>query len=180
MALANDATNPTVITLVLRDEDGVELTKDFVVPAAVWSPTTGLIADLKTIRDNLVTAFATIYDGLIYRAFIRLSQTDDTSDVGPANSKHSEVASVVFRLNTAGKYATYEIPAPDIGIFSGPTVPQRNVIDTQDGGLTAFAELFSDADGVFTISDGETITDTTAEQVKGGKRLSRKLKLPTS
>lgn len=180
MTLAVDGTNPTVVTLVLRDANGVEVQKEFYVPTAVWDPATGLIADLKTIRDNLVTAYGAIFDGLIYRAFITLKQTDDTASVGPAGSYFTQAASVVCRLSTAGKLATIEIPAPDIGIFNGPTPPNSNQIDKADAGLLAFTEMFSLTDGVFSISDNERITDTSADQVKGGKRISKRVKQPVT
>lgn len=180
MTLIAEPTNPTVITIVLRDENGVELNKEFYVPTSVWNPATGLIADLKTIRDNLVTAYAAIFDGLIYRAFISLRQIDDTATLGPANSDFTQAASVVVNLSTAGKTATIEIPAPDIGIFTGATPPNSNQIDKADTALLAFTELYSVTDGTFTISDGEQVTDTSAEQVKGGKRISKKVKLPTT
>lgn len=180
MTLANDANTPTRITLVLRDENRVEVKKEFLVSTSAWDPATGLVADLKTIRDGLVTAYGNVSGALIYKAFITLAQTDDTAIAGPANSRISDAASVVVNLEDAPKQATIEIPAAVIGLFTGTTGKNRNKIDNQDAALLAFTELFSTTDGSFTISDGETITDTSAEQVDSGKRIVKKVKQPLS
>jgi len=177
MALAAD-TKPTRITLILRDENAREIAKEFPVPAAVWDPATGLIADLKTIRDNLVTAFGNNTNALIYRAFITLAQTDDTLELGAAGSNLTDTASLVLNLSTAGKQTGYLFPAPVIGMFTGATGKNRNVVDTQDATLLTFTEMLSLTDGKFTVSDGEKLTDTSAEQVASGKRISRKIKAP--
>lgn len=171
MALAND-TNPTSIKLVLVDESGNSVTKTFYVPTTVWNPATDLWAALQTIRDNLVTAYNAVTDALILRAFVTVSQSDDTSILGAANSEVENIASVVANLETAPKKATLQIPAPAIGIFQGTTGSPKNIVDIADADLLALIAQYQTTGGKFVLSDGETIADTTP--LKSGKRIHRK------
>jgi hypothetical protein len=178
MALITDPTTPTTISLVLRDENAREIVKEFQVPTAVWDVSADSIGALTTIRNTLVTALNAITNGLVYRAFITIKQVDDTLELGVAGSDLSDAASLVLNLETAGKKAGYILPAPVIGVFAGATGKNRNLVDVADGDLLTFTELFSTTDGSFTLSDGEQVTDTSAEQVASGKRISRKIKAP--
>lgn len=178
MTLAISPQNPTVITLLLRDINAREIKKEFFVPVTVWDPATDLLADLYTIRNTLVTEFAPISTALIYRTFVTLGQTDDTDTFGPAGSDLTDAASLVLNLSSAGKQASYILPSPNIGVFVGDTGKNRNIVDVADADLLAFVELMSLTDGSFVISDGESVTDTGAEQVSSGKRIARKIKAP--
>lgn len=169
--------DPTIITLVLRDISKRESHFEFVVPTAVWDPSTGLIADLKTIRDNLVTRFGAVTNSLIYRAFITLKQTDDTDTLGPAGSNLTEGAAIVCDLATAGKLTTIVLPDPVIGIFQGSTGVSRNNVDVADSDLNLLLDKFQTTGGTFTLSDGEYLLDTANPATKG-RRTVRKVKAP--
>lgn len=176
VALQNDPTKPTTITVTLIDENYVTVDREFIVPTSSWDPTTGLIADLKTIRDNLITELNPITNALVLKATININQTDDTSVVGPDNSRMGDQAQLTLVLDSASpKYANYLVPAAADGIF-GATGKNVNVVDTSDADLLAFLEFFTTTDGVFTISDGETLDDTTL--IVSGKRVYRKFKAP--
>ena len=75
-------------------------------------------------------------------------------------------AKIVGRPNRS---ATIDIPAPNIGIFTGTTGPARNVVDLADTALQTFLQLF-DGSGPITVSDGESIIVTSAV----GKRIHKR------
>ncbi len=171
MTLALDS-NPTVIKLVLRDEAQNSVTKEFVVPTSVWDPASDLFTALATIRDNLVTAYDVITDALVYRALVTVGQTDDTAVIGGGDSEVENIASIVANLSTPPKQATVQIPAPEVGIFVAPTGKSKNIVDIADSALETFIDFYQTTGGSFTISDGETIDDTTP--LDSGKRIHRK------
>lgn len=170
MALANEN---AVISLVLKDTGGKFSTKEFVVDPAEWDPATGLIADLKTIRDNLVTAYNVITNCLVYRGFISLPQTEDTLEFPATACNTRVVASVVVNLATPGKKAVVIVPGPDVGIFEGTSGKAFNTVDVTDAGLNTFLDFYQDTGGDFFISDGEKLDDA-ANPADSGKRITLK------
>lgn len=66
--------------------------------------------------------------------------------------------------------ATVSIPAPKITLFSAPTGPGSNIIDTGDSLITTFNGLFL-AGGELTFKDGNI-----AESLIEGKRIHRRSK----
>lgn len=169
MALANDP-SPTTIRLIVRDAGGFSATKEYVVPTSVWDPTIAAIALLYTIRDNLVTAFNAVSDGLVFRALITVGQTDTAAVVGLGEIEN--LASIVGNLSTLGKTTVLQIPSPDIGIFNGSTGKARNQVDIADTALIAYIDMFKLTGGDFSLSDGEFLDDTTP--MDAGKRVFRK------
>lgn len=170
MALANDPTYPVVISLEMVDLAGQPASvKEFFVRSDVWDPATGLIADLKTIRDNLVTAVNAVTDALIKRAIIRLVQTEDTALVGAGQIEN--IASISCNTATAGIRRTVKIPAASIGVFLGATGEDSNRVDKTDADLLAFLEFFTDTDGSFFIGTDTHLADTAI--VASGKRIHR-------
>lgn len=167
------ATENAIISLVLKDTGGKFSTKDFKVDPAEWDPATGLIADLKTIRDNLVTAYNVITNCLIYRGFITLPQTEDTLEFPATECNTRVVGSVVANLETAGKKTTLQVPGPDVGIFEGGTGKAFNTIDVTDAGLNTFLDFYQATGGDFLISDGEKLDDA-ANPADSGKRITLK------
>lgn len=172
MALANVG---ATIKLTVRGTGKGDSTLEFPVPTSVWNPATGLLAALVTIRDDLVTKFNAISDGLIYRASIVVGQEEDTLEYQAGDVNIAEKADVVVNLATAGKKAVLRIPAPAVGIFLGTSGKNYNTVDPNDVALLAYTELFSTTDGSFQISDGEYIQDATP-QVDSGRRNTRRAK----
>lgn len=170
MTLASSA-KPVVISLILRDLGKNQATKEFVVPTAVWDPATALWADLKTIRDNLVTAYDAITDCLIYRCIVSIRQTDDTDTFGATGSETENLASIVCNLSTAGKQTVIQIPAPNVGIMSGANGKQFNIVDIADAALITFIDEYQLTGANFTLADGEYLDDTTP--MDAGKRTHR-------
>lgn len=170
MTLATSA-KPTVISLILRDLGQNQATKEFVVPTSVWDQATALWADLKTIRDDLVTAYDVITDCLIYRAIVSIRQTDDTGTVGAAGSEVENLASIVCNLSTAGKQTVIQVPAPNVGIMMGTSGKQFNIVDITDAGLITFMDEYQLTGANFSIADGEFLDDTTP--MDAGKRTHR-------
>lgn len=171
MALAYPS-GPTTIRLTVTDYKGKTSVKDFVVPTAVWNPASGLLTAIAAIRDNLVTAYDAIIDGLITDTFIVI--TEKESLILPAgNCNIFELGSVVCNISGGeGKKTTIKIPTPDDGIFVGASGPDLNVIDTSDVALNTFIDFYKLTGGDFTLSDGENLDDTTP--MNKGKRISRK------
>ncbi len=170
MALA-DAAKAVVISLILRDLGDNQATKEFVVPTSVWAPATGLWADLKTIRDNLVTAYDAITDCLIYRAIVSIRQTEDTEVHGAALSEVENLASIVCNLSTAGKQTVIQVPAPNVGIMSGVNGKQFNIVDIADAALITFIDEYQLTGANFSLADGEFLDDTVP--MDAGKRTHR-------
>lgn len=170
MTLAS-AAKPTVISLILRDLGQNQATKEFVVPTAVWDPATALWADLKTIRDDLVTAYDAITDCLIYRAIVSIRQTDDTDTVGATGSEVENLASIVCNLETAGKQTVIQVPAPNVGIMQGASGKQFNLVDIADAALITFIDEYQTTGANFSLADGEFLDDTTP--MDAGKRTHR-------
>jgi len=75
-------------------------------------------------------------------------------------------AKIVGRPNRS---ATIEIPAPNVGIFTGTEGPAFNVVDMSDAALLTFLGLF-DGSGPVLVSDGESIIVSSAV----GKRIHKK------
>ena len=75
-------------------------------------------------------------------------------------------AKIVGRPNRS---ATIEIPAPNVGIFTGTEGPSFNVVDIADAALQTFLQLFDGA-GEVSVSDGEQIIVSSAV----GKRIHKK------
>lgn len=170
MALAN---NLAVITLVLKDTGGKTSAKEFFVPTTSWDPATGLIADLKTIRDSLVTAYNAISYALIEKSFISLSQAEDTLEFPATVCQIAEVASIVGNIDAVEKKnASIVVPAPHVDIMEGATGKQYNTVDILDAALVTFITMYETTADVFTISDGETLDDTTP--LDSGKRISKR------
>lgn len=171
MTLASSA-KATVISLILRDLGGNSATKEFVVPTAVWNPASALWADLKTIRDDLVTAYDAITDALIYRCIVSIRQTDDTDVFGAGELEC--LASIVCNLATNGKMTVIQIPAPNVGIFLGANGAQFNIVDIADAALVTFIDEYQTTGANFTLADGEYLADTTP--MDAGKRTHRNSK----
>lgn len=172
MALAYTG-SPTTIRVTIKDDAGLTSVKDFVVPTGTWDPASDLFSALVTIRDNLITALDAITVGLLFVASIVVDQQEDTLILPAFECKITDIASVVANLSGGeGKKATLQIPTPEIGVFQGSTGADKNTVDILDTDLLAYIAKFQATGGDFTISDGETIDDTTP--LTSGKRISRK------
>ncbi len=173
MALAY-ATGPTVIRLVYKDFHSRISVKDYVVPTGVWDPSSALLTAIETIRDNLVTAVNAVTDALLVASFIVVKELEDTLTLPATDCHVNEMASIVVALEAGeGKKATFQIPAPEDGIFTGASGPNYDIVDVEDATLNTLLDMFQTTGGSFTISDGETMADDTYPG-KSGRRIFRK------
>lgn len=173
MALVYSPSEAVVIHVTFTDEAANQTTKSYVVNPLSWEPGTGLWAALVAIRDALLVDLNASTDALITGVHTTVKQVEDTSPaIGAAGSEVENLASIVLNLDTAGKFAVMQIPAPNIGLFQGPSGPEKNQIDTADAALTALVANFQATGGDFTISDGELVDD--ADPIKSGKRIHRR------
>lgn len=172
MALAYTS-SPTTIRVTIKDNAGLSSVKDYVVPTSTWDPASDLFSALATIRDNLATVLNAVSVGLLFVVSIVVDQQEDTLILPAASCEITDIASVVANLSGGeGKSAVLQIPCPDIDNFQGPTGAAKNTVDILDTDLLAYIAKFQATGGDFTVSDGETIDDTTP--LKSGKRISRK------
>jgi len=172
MALAYSA-GPTVIRIVYVDEHSRKSVKDYVVPTAVWDPASDLLAAIVTIRDNLVTQINLNTEALLLNAFIVVRQIEDTLSLPGSDCHVNEIASIVTNLEAGeGKKAIFQIPAPVDAMFVGASGPDKDRVDTANANLNTFIDMFQTTGGSFTISDGETIDDTTP--LVSGRRIFKK------
>lgn len=171
MALAY-GDEPVKLIVTLRDEAKNQTTKTFTVPTSVWNPASDLWADLVTIRDAFIAALNAVTGALIWKASIMIGQAETASDKGDAGSEIENLASLVCVLETLGKTAVLQIPAPVIGIFMGTDGKPKNVVDVSDADLLTYIAEFQTTGGNFVVSDGETINDT--DPIDAGKRIHRK------
>ncbi len=173
MALAY-AAGPTVVRLLYVDIHNRKSTKTYVVPTAVWDPATDLWTAIETIRDNLVIEINKVTNALLLRAFIVVTEKEDTLLL-PAGDQHvNEIASIVTNLDGGeGKKFTFKIPAPVDGLFVGASGKNLDIVDTADVDLNLLLDLFQTTGGTFTVSDGEFLADV-ANPAESGRRLFRK------
>lgn len=143
------------------DKDLSGFTLNLSDPAAV-------AADAEAARVSFVAAWPSVSQAIIYQAVVRQAFYEDTAVVGAGNN--AVKATVVCRIDPleSGKTANLVIPAPAQGIFVAASGPSAKIIDPLDAGLLAYVELFTTTDGVFSISDGETLVD--ASTIVGGRR----------
>lgn len=144
-------------------------------------------ADYATALTNLqsfITELDPLTDGLIIGYDLASVYQEDTSLYGASGSEVENIAEIVCPLETAGKYHTFRIPAPSIGIFVDTSGPDKNVVDVTDADVLAFVSLHTNktgygtpgADAIVLVSDGEKVKpDNTNDKpyVKAGKRIHR-------
>jgi len=166
------ATGPTTLSLTLTDTEGRTSVKEFVVPTAVWDPASDLLSALVTIRDALVGVYNAVTKTLITNVQITIKQAE--SATLPAGETFiTDIASVITNLSGGeGKNATVSIPGPADVIMVDTTGKNRGVVDITSTELLAFIAKYQLTGNNFTLSDGETVDDTTP--LKSGKRISRK------
>lgn len=173
MALVYDTVAAAVIRVTFTDEAGNDSVKEFVVDPASWDPATGLWADLTAIRDALLVDLNAATTALLTAVYTTIKQVEDTSPaLGAAGSEIENIASLSLNLTTLGKFANLQIPAPDIGLFQGPSGPEKNQVDAADLAVTSLVANFQDGVGDFTISDGEKVDAT--DPIVSGKRIHRR------
>lgn len=114
-------------------------------------------ADAVTSAAALVAALDAITDAVVTGYQIQTIFSDDALSGFPAVTVQNEnQALLVYQMDGLPLHrASQSIPAPNIGIFSGATGPNSNVIDTADTALQTFRALFLAAGGTFYLSDGE-------------------------
>lgn len=126
-----------------------------------------LYADAVTAAAALLAALDAITDAVITGYQIQTVFSDDALSGFPAVTVQNEnQALLIYQMDGLPLHrASQSIPAPVIGIFSGATGPNSNIIDTADSALMTWRALFLAAGGTFFLSDGET-----ALLLEGGHR----------
>lgn len=144
MALVADG---FVMTVTLQDTQGDTVTKRYQLRAA---DATAAAADGVIIRGVLAAVTASQIIGYsINENFI------ENAPAFPANADNSIKARLSWRKQDA-RPATFDIPAPVVGIFQAATGPGNNIVDMTDADLLAYAAIFYSTGQAF-ISDGESL-----------------------
>lgn len=167
------------LSAVLQDGKAKSITKRFEVnpghadmaDAAAIVSANGLI-NLEAIRAKIEA----VSQMSLQKFQLSVELTNDAATNGAGS--HLDAAIATVDLETTGKKAQIVIPAPEDGIFIGDGAfgPSAETLDSADAGLQEFVALFkatsvdsvTDPEGVFLISDGEKLSDTTGI---GGKKV---------
>lgn len=146
--LVDSGGNQTTRTYNLDSADAAEAATD---AAAV-------MAALEAVTDAVIAGY-----GIVERYV-------ESALVYPTDAEIENNARITAKIvGRPNRSATIDIPAPNIGIFTGTSGPSRNVVDLADTALQTFLGLF-DGSGPVTVSDGESIIVTSAV----GKRVHKK------
>lgn len=137
------------VRVSLMDGGGQTTTRSYETDAALY-------ADAVTAAAALVDALDDITDATITGYGIETVFAEDALSGFPAVTVQNEnQALLVYQMEGLPLHrATQSIPAPTIGIFSGATGPNSNIIDTADAALVTWRQLFQNGNG-FYMSDGE-------------------------
>lgn len=126
-------------------------------------------ATAATDAADVMTAFNAVSDASIAGYTVGERFVEDALTY-PADAEIENNARITAKIvGRPNRSATIDIPAPNIGIFTGTTGPARNVVDLSDAALLTFLGLF-DGSGPVTVSDGESIIVSSAV----GKRIHKK------
>ena len=109
-----------------------------------------------------------ITDGVIVGYSIQ-QRFEENAIVYPSGGEEVQnKVSFTFLLAGRNKRANRKVPAPTIGIFDDISGPGRNVVDTTDANVVAFATMF-EAGNECLLSDGESV-----DRLLSGKRIHAK------
>jgi len=76
----------------------------------------------------------------------------------PENTDISQGANIVMRIDgRPSKSASFNVPAPDPGIFVGTSGENANTVDSGDAAVIALVGMFDASGGEAFISDGEHV-----------------------
>lgn len=149
---------PFELRVTFVDEAGNDTTRSYkmvdtiVTPAAAETAAAALIADLAASTTATITRYsvATVY-------------TEDATFLGTAGSEVENNAQLTLKVDNPdpSKTWTTTIPSPVIGMFVGTSGPNKNIVDGADTVVVNFIDNFQTTGGNFTVSDGETVDDTT-------------------
>lgn len=126
--------------------------------------------DAAAAAATMITKLVPMSNAVIsqYRVFQVFTETAFSLPTDPGVQVEDR-ASMTYQLAGAGnKKANLNIPAPVIGLFSGISGPQANVIDINDAAVSQFAAQFLPASD-FRMSDGEAAT-----RILNGRRVHSK------
>lgn len=124
---------------------------------------------------DVIAALGNVSDGVIVEYGVTAITANDTPTLpGPAVQVEDK-ASLTLNLNTVPrKRANMKIPAPKpgsaTGIFTAESGGGANVVNTSNAALLTYVGLFQTTGGIATISDGDTVSDTTP--IDRGRRIS--------
>lgn len=92
---------------------------------------------------------------------------DEDAFAFPTGADNGVRARLTYQLANRSEKATEDIPAPLEGIFSAPSGPNNNVVDTLDPAVVAYVQLYQSGNEAL-ISDGEN-----TDFLLRGKRTTR-------
>lgn len=141
----------------------------------------------KTVEINAATMADALADAAAAVALWN-AVTDASIDAYSVSQKFTEGAPTVFADATVrnsvqalvsvslaadvNKKATISIPAPNIGIFSGVTGENSDIVDGADPALVALIEAYQ-LGGLMFLSDGEVV-HATSPNIRGVRRTVRR------
>jgi hypothetical protein len=139
-----------ILRVSLIDAGQNKSVKEFLLAAA---------ADFATATAQaatILTALQAVTDALVKKYTLAEVFEDSAVVSAPAGVEIENQALAVCSLVGKEQNANVIIPAPKDSIFVSPTGPSRNVLDTSDGDLTTYVDLFG-ASGPAVISDGDKV-----------------------
>ena len=159
MALVSDGYE---LSVTLKDNGNNRSDKRYYLTSADFAEATTdaatIIAALNAVTDAHISGY-------------RLAQKfiEDAYSAPGGGVQVENVAEVVGLISgESDKYARFEIPAPEAGVFVAASGKGSNIVDLGDTALLAYAALFQTG-GEATLSDGEVLGALTS-----GKRIHRK------
>ena len=110
-------------------------------------------ATAATDTTTILTALGNVTDSVIQSYRLSLVYEEDAFAF-PVGADNGSRARLTYQLADKSAKATEDIPAPKEAIFSAPSGPNNNVVDTLDPEVIAYVQLFQSG-GPCYISDGD-------------------------
>jgi hypothetical protein len=159
MALVSDGYE---LSVNLKDNGSNVSTKRYYLTSATF-------AEAVTDTATILAALNAVTDAHISGYRLAEKYIEDAYSAPGSGVNVENIAEVVGLISgESDKYARFEIPAPEAGIFVAASGKGANTVDIGDANVLAYAALFQ-TDGECTLSDGEVLGTLTA-----GKRIHRK------
>jgi hypothetical protein len=161
------------LTAILQDGKAKNTSKTFEVnPAHTDMASAAAIVGANGLINlaAITTKIEAVTEMRLQKYRLSVDLVNDAAD--PGEGSHLDAAAVTVDLTTIGKKATIMIPSPLDTIFVGDGAfgPEAETIDGSDVALAEFVALYNetevdddnDPEGVFLLSDGEQVSDTSS------------------
>lgn len=151
------------LNVTLSDQGGNKATLRYDLVAANFT-------DAQTARTAILALLGAVTDAQVVSYSLGEGFVEDTDFYGSGEIENVGLA--VCKLTTDGKTVNVRIPAPVDGIFVAASGPDYNELDPADADLQAYLAIW-EAAGYATISDGESVRETSTAGNFWGKRIHR-------